>query len=163
MTQKEIILKPTFNYWLVKGIPGLLIIVVLLLVEPLLNNLLGEYTPYILIVVPTIILLIMTYNYILWTMCTKWIFDDTKIYIHRGLINKNIDHIELYRVLDIQETQGLLDQIFGIETIWLYSQDVSDPKLRIFGVKCNKKIIDEINDRVRIQRKDNKILELTNN
>ncbi|MCQ2265371.1 MAG: PH domain-containing protein [Bacteroidales bacterium] len=163
MTQKEILLRPTFNYWLVKGIPGLLIIIAIIFVEPLFDKMMGKYTSFILIAVPTIIFLIMTYNYILWTVCTKWIIDDTKIYIHRGLIKKNIDHIELYRVLDIKETQGLLDQIFGIETIWLYSQDVSDPTLRIFGVKRNKKIIDEINERVRSQRRNNKILELTNN
>lgn len=163
MTQKEILLKPTFSYWFIKGIPGLLIITAIIFLGPMFERLIGKYTSYILIAVPTIIFLIMTYNYILWTVCTKWIIDDTKIYIHRGLIKKNIDHIELYRVLDIKETQGLLDQIFGIETIWLYSQDVSDPKLRIFGVKHDKKVVDEINERVRCQRRNNKILELTNN
>ena len=162
MTQKEILLRPTFNYWLVKGIPGLLIIAATAFMEPLFVKLFGDYTIYILITVPALIFLIMTYNYILWTVCTKWIVDDTKIYIYRGLIKKDIDHIELYRVLDIKETQGLLEQIFGIETVWLYSQDVSDPTLRIFGIKFNKEIIDEINDRVRTQRKLNKILELTN-
>lgn len=163
MIQDEITLKPTFNYWLVRAIPGLLLITATALFEPWLGKLFGDYTFYVLITIPTLIFVVMAWNYILWTCCTKWIIDDTKIYIHRGLINKDIDHIELYRVLDIKETQGLLEQIFGIETIWLYSQDVSDPQLRIFGVKFDKEIIDEINERVRTQRRNNKILELTNN
>lgn len=163
MTKKEIVLQPTFAYWIERGIPGFLIIILVVLLESTFEKLIGDYTLYVLIGVPALIFLIMTWNYILWTQCTKWIIGDTKIYIHRGLLNKDIDHIELYRVLDIKETQSLLDQIFGIETIWLYSQDISDPKLRIFGVKLNKNVVDEINARVRIQRKDNKVLELTNN
>lgn len=163
MTQDEILLKPTFAYWLERGIPGLLIVTATLLLLPLMERYLGEYTLYIIVAVPSIIFLMMAYNYILWTKCTKWIIGETKIYIHRGLIKKDIDHIELYRVLDIKETQSLLDQIFRIETIWLYSQDISDPSLRIYGVRLNKEVVDEINERVRNQRKLNKVLELTNN
>lgn len=163
MTNDEIILRPTFAYWVERGIPGLLIVIAIILFTPWVESILGQYAIYIILIIPVIILLMMTYNFILWTKCTKWIIGETKIYIHRGLIKKDIDHIELYRVLDIKETQSLLDQIFRIETIWLYSQDVSDPTLRIYGVKINKKMVDEINERVRTQRKNNKILELTNN
>ncbi len=52
--------------------------------------------------------------------------------------------------------------MFGVETIHLYSQDLTDPDLQIFGVKVSRETVEEINNRVQNQRKANKVLEITN-
>lgn len=162
MTNKDIILKPKFAYWIEKCIPGIILVVLMVIFLPFIEKYLGNYAKYVILALCLFVLIVMTWNYIKWIYCTKWVIGERKIAIHRGVINKVVDHTELFRILDIKETRNVLDLMFGVETIHLYSQDLTDPDLRIFGVKVSKEVVEEINDRVQNQRRLNKVLEITN-
>lgn len=162
MSEKEIILRPKFAYWIEKCIPGIILVVLMVVFLPFIERFLGHYAKYGILTLSLFVLIVMTWNYIKWIYCTKWIIGERKIAIHRGVINKVIDHTELFRIIDIKETRNVLDLMFGVETIHLYSQDLTDPDLQIFGVKVSRETVEEINNRVQNQRKLNKVLEITN-
>lgn len=91
-----------------------------------------------------------------------WTITDTQIKYTRGIISKNVDYMELYRVIDYQEKQNMMQQIMGIKDIIIVSGDKSHPMLRIYGIKNSLDIIGYINERVEQTKKERKIYEITN-
>lgn len=92
----------------------------------------------------------------------SWTITREQIVYKRGLLQKKIDFIELYRVIDFSESQNLLQQIFQTKTIVITSGDKSHPELKIFGVRFNNNLIRIIRERVEINKKNKRIYEVTN-
>lgn len=91
-----------------------------------------------------------------------WTITDTQIKYTRGIISRNVDYMELYRVIDYQEKQNMIQQIMGIKDIIIVSGDKSHPMLRMYGIKNNLDIIGYINEKVEQTKKERKIYEITN-
>ena len=91
-----------------------------------------------------------------------WAITDTQIKYTRGVINKNVDYMELYRIIDYQEKQDIIQQMMGIKDVIIVSGEKSHPILRIYGIKNNLDIIGYINTRVEQAKKERKIYEITN-
>jgi uncharacterized membrane protein YdbT with pleckstrin-like domain len=56
-------------------------------------------------------------------LATTYEVTKDRLILHRGILNKSIDEIELYRVKDIRIDFSLLQQWVGIGTITLVSSD----------------------------------------
>ena len=56
-------------------------------------------------------------------MATRYDVTEDRLILHRGILNKSIDDIELYRVKDIRVGFSLINQWAGIGTITLISSD----------------------------------------
>ena len=56
-------------------------------------------------------------------MATKYEVAQDRLILHRGLVNKSIDEIELYRVKDVRIAFSLLNQMADIGTIGITSSD----------------------------------------
>ena len=61
---------------------------------------------------------------------------------HRGLFGRKVDNIDLFRVSDYKMDRSMLDRIFGIGTIELFSSDKTDPAFLIYKVKNPKRIFE---------------------
>jgi membrane protein YdbS with pleckstrin-like domain len=61
---------------------------------------------------------------------------------HRGLLGKKVDNIDLFRVADYKMDRSILDRIFGIGTIRLFSSDKTDPEFLIYKVKNPKQVFE---------------------
>ena len=70
--------------------------------------------------------------------------------------------MELYRIIDYQEKQDIIQQMMGIKDVIIVSGEKSHPILRIYGIKNNLDIIGYINTRVEQAKKERKIYEITN-
>jgi uncharacterized membrane protein YdbT with pleckstrin-like domain len=57
------------------------------------------------------------------TMATKYEITEDRLILHRGIVNKSIDEIELYRVKDVRIAFSLLNQMADIGTIGIASSD----------------------------------------
>src|SRR5262249_23686916 len=68
---------------------------------------------------------------LLWTYLTvitsKYKITRRRVETEKGIIAKKVDSLELWRVLDVQYEQTLIDRIFGIARIKLIGTDQSDP------------------------------------
>jgi uncharacterized membrane protein YdbT with pleckstrin-like domain len=56
-------------------------------------------------------------------LATKYEVTEDRLILHRGILNKSIDEIELYRIKDIRIDFSLIDQWAGIGTVTLLSSD----------------------------------------
>ncbi|MEW6348741.1 MAG: PH domain-containing protein [Thermodesulfobacteriota bacterium] len=52
-----------------------------------------------------------------------------RIVVTTGLVSQHVEQVDLFRVVDIERDQSVLDRIFGVGTIVLYSEDKTSPTL----------------------------------
>ena len=69
-----------------------------------------------------------------WTF-TIYSFDESRLFVEKGFLNKTIDEVRLYRVLDIGVTRSLLQRIFGLGTIQLHTSDKTLGDFSIVNIK----------------------------
>jgi hypothetical protein len=77
-----------------------------------------------------------------------------------GVISKSVDSLELWRVLDIQYTQSLLDRIFGNARISLIGTDQTSPVLVLHGLPDHRKLFEELREAIQIARHSSRPMEL---
>ena len=83
------------------------------------------------------------------------------IYIH-GVLNRETNYIELYRVVDYQETRTFLQWLFGLKNVIIFSMDKNIKVLYIIGMKKRQNIIATVRERVEYNKKRKGIYEITN-
>ena len=80
----------------------------------------------------------------------------------RGLFCRRVDYMELYRIVDFQEHQSLLQQLCGLKTVVILSTDRNSPKLDLIGIRRGNDIVAIIRERVEINKRKKGIYEITN-
>ena len=83
------------------------------------------------------------------------------IYRH-GVLFHSADYMELYRIVDYQESRTPVQQLTGLKNIQLLSGDRTLPRLRMVGIRGSSRILDEIRARVENNKKRRGIYEITN-
>lgn len=104
--------------------------------------------------------------YLLWQaleLCRieYFITGEQLIYRH-GVLFHSADYMELYRIVDYQESRTPVQQLTGLKNILLLSGDRSLPRLRMVGIRGSSRILDEIRARVEYNKKRRGIYEITN-
>jgi membrane protein YdbS with pleckstrin-like domain len=61
---------------------------------------------------------------------------------HRGLLGRQLDNIDLFRIVDYKMDRSVLDRILGIGTIRLFSSDKTDPEFLIYKVRNPQRVFD---------------------
>lgn len=86
---------------------------------------------------------------------------DQIIFLH-GVVNHSTDYMELYRVIDYQQQQSLMQQMIGLKTVVIYSGDRNTPVMKLIGIKEYIDIVREIRKRVEYNKTQKHIYEITN-
>lgn len=120
--------------------------------EPLSNPLLW---------IATIVAIAMAYQFIA-VRVTEYEITPDQIRINTGVFNRDIDHIELYRVFDYKTRKPFLMRLFGLENIRIYSGDRTMPVLLIPGVRQKANLVAIIRQRVEYQKQIKHIYEICN-
>lgn len=87
---------------------------------------------------------------------TTYTISDEYITINSGLFRRRENDTYLYKVVDVQLEQSILERIFGLGTVHCYSGDVTDPDLKLLHIKHAKEIknyILEQSENERLKRK----------
>ena len=79
-----------------------------------------------------------------------------------GVFIRKVDYIELYRIVDFQEHQSLLQQLCGLKTVRILSMDRNTPRLDLTGVRRGNDIVPLIRERVEYNKRKKGIYEITN-
>ena len=61
-----------------------------------------------------------------------------------------------------QSSRDILEQLFGLKTVSIYSGDRTNPKLDIYGVKERLDVVSIIRERVEYNKRRKGIYEITN-
>jgi len=79
----------------------------------------GTYYPLAFIALAAAIALVKWFQ----NLATSFEVTQDRLVLHRGVFNKSIDEIELYRIKDIRIDFSLINQMAGVGTITLMSSD----------------------------------------
>lgn len=69
---------------------------------------------------------------------TKYVITDRRLVIETGFFVSKESEILHYRILDMSYSRNVLQKMFGLGTIKLYSQDVTNPELVIKNIKNSR-------------------------
>lgn len=92
----------------------------------------------------------------------SFIISSEQLIIQHGIFQRKSDYIELYRVIDFSENRGILEQLFGLKTVCIFSGDRTNPKLDIYGVKEKTDVVGIIRERVEYNKRRKGVYEITN-
>lgn len=80
----------------------------------------------------------------------------------QGIMRRKVDYMELYRIVDFQEHQSLLQQLCGLKTVSILSMDRNTPRLDLVGIRRSDDIVAIIRERVEYNKRKKGIYEITN-
>ena len=86
--------------------------------------------------------------------------DSRRVETEKGVIARTVDSLELWRVLDVQYKQGVLDRITGDAKLILIGTDQTDPELVLHGLPDHRAIFEKLRDAVQDARQTNRPMEL---
>jgi|SRR5574344_85906 uncharacterized membrane protein YdbT with pleckstrin-like domain len=154
---KTILIQPDWKQFVINELPLLLLCPVGLVYAGL------DEMPFRCIVLVVTILLSLCLLYrLLYLKRMKFLVGSEQLVIEQGIFQRKVDYVELYRIVDFNVHQTLMQQIFGLKTISIYSGDRTTPKIDIIGAKAKLDYVSEIRARVITSRKNNGIYEITN-
>ena len=111
--------------------------------------------------VALLLLAVLAYRFI-YLRRMLYLIGQEQIVCKYGILCRNVDYMELYRIVDFRERQSLLQQLFGLKTVSLLSMDRSMPRLDIIGVRRSNDIVPIIRERVEYNKRKKGIYEIAN-
>lgn len=146
------------RYWLLSNAIYLLAIIILFF-SPFVHKL---QAANLFIGIAILILLSKVFWNFIVLLNVKFIISSEQIILKKGVINKSVDFVEMYRIYDYQKKQNILEVVSGLMKIYLSSRDMSHPFLKLYGIPNNNDLIDEIRKRVERQKEVKHIYEFNN-
>ena len=115
-----------------------------------------------LVVYLTLILtLLLVYRFIYIRRVRYHIESEQLVYEH-GILQRKVDYVELYRVVDFKEHQSLMQQIAGLKTVTIFSGDRTSPRMDLMGMVYDEDIVSVIRERVEFNKQRKGVYEITN-
>jgi hypothetical protein len=101
---------------------------------------------------------------LLWTYLvqtsSKYKITARRVETEHGVLAKKVDSLELWRVLDVEYTQSVIDRIFNNAKIKLISTDQTNPELLLHGLPGHRQLFEQLRDAVQHARQTNRPMEL---
>lgn len=92
----------------------------------------------------------------------RYIISNEQLVFEHGVFHREVDYQELYRVVDFNESQTFMQQLFRLKTVSIYSGDRTTPRLDIIGVPMKEELVTTIRERVETNKCRRSIYEITN-
>jgi membrane protein YdbS with pleckstrin-like domain len=94
------------------------------------------------------------------TRSERWKLTSRRIEVERGLLGKQVDTLELWRVRDVELRQTAFDRLFGVSSIRVTAHDGTYPALEIRGVPGDRTIYDRLMKAVMEARQQRGVMNL---
>ena len=104
----------------------------------------------------------------LFILLWQWLVIRTTVYeltserlkLRRGVLNKHLDEVELYRVRDSQLEQPFFLRLFGLGNILLQTSDRSHPSVRLRAIRDGEQLYERVRAAVEESRARKGVREL---
>jgi uncharacterized membrane protein YdbT with pleckstrin-like domain len=124
--QQHIELKPTIIYALLRSVGQVFLLVLITAFSVYFQVFPGLF----LLIFPMTIIL---YRMLYWRL-VRYEISPEQIKYTRGVLQRKIDFLEMYRIKDFDQRQSLIMNMLGIMHIRLMTSDISHPMLEIKGI-----------------------------
>ena len=91
-----------------------------------------------------------------------WTVEDETLCRRSGVLSRNTDYIELYRIVDYQVSRTFMQRLLGVKTVTIYSTDKSDAVSDIPGVSVDMDLVGVLRKKVEECKRKRNIYEITN-
>lgn len=152
-------IKPDHRQFLSEVMPLVLLGLAGMVAYPLIPK--SIYVTYAYIALYGLLLVTLTTRYAV-LRAYSWEISDIKLCQKHGVLTRQTDYIELYRVVDYRETQTFLQRILGVKTVAIISTDKSNSYMLIKGVPAKSDLVEYTRTLVEQNKKENHIYEITN-
>jgi uncharacterized membrane protein YdbT with pleckstrin-like domain len=97
-----------------------------------------------------------------WLVIRNTVYELTseRLKLRRGVLNKHLDEVELYRVRDYKLEQPFFLRLFGLGNILLQTSDRSHPSLRLRAVRDGEQLYERVRAAVEESRARKGVREL---
>ena len=92
----------------------------------------------------------------------KITLSDKRLEIEYGLLGKRFESIELWRVKDVVLEQSVVDRLFSVGHLTVFSSDQVEPLLRLGPLRDSKVLFDRLRDLSLEARKTARVLQTSN-
>ena len=76
--------------------------------------------------------------------CMYYELTNDRIEFSRGIFDRSVDNLDMFRVVDLKLRRSLLDCIFGIGTVTLITTDKTDPQFVFRKIRSCRNLYDVI-------------------
>jgi len=94
------------------------------------------------------------------TRATRYELTSQRLKIHRGILNRRLEELELYRVKDYVMDQPLFLRMFGLGNLTLVSSDASTPRLALRAIPGVATVREQLRTAVQAERDRKRVREL---
>lgn len=99
---------------------------------------------------------------LLYLKMMRFTFTDEIIVYEHGVFSRRREYIEMYRIIDFQENISLMQYVFNLKTIIIFSGDRTAPTLKVTGVDMYLQLVQDLRQRVEYNKRRKGIYEITN-
>lgn len=92
--------------------------------------------------------------------CETYELTTQRLRYTRGVLNREEDELELYRVKDINYSQPLVARMFGLGNVTMHTSDKTTPEVAIAGIEDSKRFRDLLRDAVERRRDEKRVREI---
>ncbi len=78
--------------------------------------------------------------------------------LERGIVSRNIDTVQLWRVRDIDFEQTVSERLLGIARLRVLSHDALQPELILRGMPGTREVFDRLRDAIAIARQSKNVI-----
>lgn len=112
----------------------------------------------------SLFLALMCFGVYRWSYLQSYVWEirQEEIIQRVGVIAITTDHVEMYRIVDYQETQTFFQRLLGVKTVVLISTDRLNNTLAIKGQPTKSQLMHIIRERVELCKTKKRIYEITN-
>ena len=158
-TKRQMTIRPDFRQYLSEVMPLVLAGLLGMALYPFMPK--WPYISWAYLALYALLLITLATRYAV-LRAFSWEISDVKICRRHGILTRQTDYIELYRVVDYRESQTFLQRLFGVKTVVIISTDKSDPSMLICGVPAKADLVTHTRNLVEQNKKENHIYEITN-
>ena len=158
-TKRQMTIRPDFRQYLSEVMPLVLAGLLGMALYPFMPK--WPYISWAYLAMYALLLITLATRYAV-LRAFSWEISDVKICRRHGILTRQTDYIELYRVVDYRESQTFLQRLFGVKTVVIISTDKSDPSMLICGVPAKADLVTHTRNLVEQNKKENHIYEITN-
>lgn len=111
----------------------------------------GRYSLCLLLCFLVVPLFVMAWWW-LQVRCTQYELSSQRLRLRTGVLNKQTNDLELYRIKDVRLEQPLALRLFGLSNLVLDTSDRSDPHIVIRAIPEAEALMDEVRTHVEALR-----------
>lgn len=93
-------------------------------------------------------------------MTTRYKVSLRRVETERGILSKQVDSLELWRVLDVRYSRTFFDRITGNGRVLLVGTDKTDPELLLYGLPEHRRLFEQLREAVQAARQTSRPMEL---